>query len=228
VSVRQLAALAWRHVFAVGLILLATVGLALGFSHTQSGFRETATVALEPQAFASVEPVNINENFLVNSSLITTCQIIVMSLSGPQGAVALHQAGVSADFAVSVVNSSNSDTPNYLSPELSLSIIDGSSASAHGQFVEAMRVLDVAIAHLEADEQISTRDRFETFVLSDSGPISQRGSFIRTYASLALLALISMYLICRLLDRRPVRRVGMPQGGGTAALHRLRCPPGAP
>ena len=72
-SVRQLAALARRHIFAVCLVLLVTAVVAADFRYTQSDFTETATVALEPRSFVSVEPVNVNEDYLQNSSLSSVC-----------------------------------------------------------------------------------------------------------------------------------------------------------
>lgn len=223
-SVRQLAALARRHIFAVCLILLVTAAVAADFRYTHSDSVETATVALEPRSFVSVEPVNINENYLQNSSLITTCLVLALRLSGPQGEMQLHQAGVTGNFAVSVVNSSNADNPSYPYPELSVSMTDTNAGATHEQFVEAIRILNVSIVDLQSNDQISSKDRFVTFILSDSGPISQRGSLVRTYAALMLLALIAMFLMCRLLDRRSRSRAERRSGGATAGLHHLKRP----
>jgi hypothetical protein len=202
VSVGQLAALARRHAFAVCLILLMAAGVAIDFIHTQSGYLETATVALEPESFMSVEPVDANQNYLQNSSLIVTCQLLVMRLSGPQGGTQLRQAGVSGDFAVSVVNSSNLDTPRYAYPDLSVSVAARSPDTTHNQFIGAMRVIAVDIADLQAGNHFSAQDRFVTYTLSDSGPISQRGSLIRCYAALIFLSMVAIFLTCRFLDRR--------------------------
>lgn len=201
-SVRQLVALARRHVFAVCLILLVTAGITIDFRYTQSGYKETATVGLEPESFVSVESLNADQNYLLNSSLITTCQLLVMRLSGPQGGIQLRQAGVTGNFAVSVVNDSNADTPIYPYPDLSVSVADSSPSTTHHQFIEATRVITVDVADFQVGNQISTQDRFVTYTLSDSGPISQRGSLIRTYAALIFLALVAMFLTCRFLDRR--------------------------
>jgi len=202
VSVRQLAALARRHVFAVCLILLVTAGIAIDFKYTQTGYEETATVALEQEGFVSVEPVSANENFLIDSSLITTCQLLVMRLSGSQGEIQLRQAGVIGNFAVSVINSSNADYPSYPYPDFSVSVSSGSSDTTHHQFSEAMQVIAADIAEFQTGSQFSTQNRFAAYTLSDSGPISQRGSLARTYAALMFLALVASFLTCCLLDRR--------------------------
>jgi hypothetical protein len=212
VSIRQLAALARRHVFAVCLILLVTAGIAIDFRYTQSGYKETATVALEPESFVTVEPLNVDQSFLLNSSLITTCQLLVMRLSGPQGGAQLRQAGVTGNFVVSVVNDSNADSPSYPYPDLSVSAADSSPVTTHYQFIEAMHVITVDVADFQAGNQILTQDRLVTYTLSDSGPISQRGSLIRTYAALMFLALVATFLTCRFLDRRSREAVALVAG----------------
>ena len=213
-SVGQLAALARRHLFAVCVILLVTAGIAINFRYAQSGYNETATVALEPESFVSVEPLNVDQNYLLNSSLVTTCQLLVMRLSGPQGGIQLRQAGVTGNFAISIVNGSNADTPSYPYPDFSVSVADSSPDAAHHQFIEAIRVIATDIADFQASNQISTRDRLVAYTLSDSGPISQRGSFIRIYAALIFLALVAMFLTCRFLDRRSRAAVAPPSAIG--------------
>lgn len=201
-SVGQLAELARRHGIAVCLILLVTAGIAIYFRGTQSGYMETATVALEPGSFVSVEPLNVNQNFLQNTSLVATCQLVVMRLSGPQGEIQLRQAGVTGGFAVSVVNTSNADTPDYPYPDLLVSVAGGSAGTTHDQFIKAMHVIASDISDFQASDKVSTQDRVETYILSDSGPLSQRGSLIRTYAASVFLAIVAMFLICRFLDHR--------------------------
>lgn len=201
-SARQLAVLARRHVLAVCLILLVTAGVAIDFKDTHSGYNETATVALEPESFVSVEPLNVDQDSLLNSSLVTTCQLLAVRLFSPQGGIQLRQSGVTGNFAVSVVNDSNADTPSYPHPDLSVSVADSSPGTTHHQFIEAMRVISVDVADFQAGNQISAQGRLVTYTLWDSGPISRQGSLIRTYAALMFLALVAMFLTCRFLDRR--------------------------
>ena len=201
-SARELAALARRHLLSIGCILLVTAGVAIGFRYTQSGYKESATIALEPESFVNVEPINIDQNFLLNTSLITTCQVLAMHLSGPQGAAQLLRAGVTGSFAVSVVNSSNADTPTYPYPDLSISVADESSGGTHKQFIQAIHVLVSNIANFQAGDQLSPQGGFVTYTLSDTGPVSQRGSLVRSYAALMFIALIAIFLLCRFLDRR--------------------------
>jgi hypothetical protein len=173
----------------------------IDFRHTQSIYKETAIVAVEPESFMSVEPLSTDESFLQNSSLIATCQLLVMRLSGPQGETQLRRAGVTGTFTVSVVNSSNADSPTYAYPDLSVSVADRNANTVHHQWIEAMQVIAANIADFQAGNKFSAHDRILTYTLSDSGPISQRGSLIRTYAALMFLALVAMFLTCRFLDR---------------------------
>lgn len=201
-SVGQLANLARRHLFAVFLILLVAAGVAIDFRYTPPYYKDTATVALEPASFASVKALNINQDFLQNSSLIATCQLLVMELSDQRQGVQLRTAGVTGKFAVSVVNDSNADTPTYPYPDLSVSVTNSNPNTTHRQLIAAMQVIRADIAVLQAGKKISPQDRLVTYTLSDSGPVSQRGSMVRTYAALLFLSLVAMYLTCRFLDRR--------------------------
>lgn len=199
-SVGQLAALARRHVLAVCLIWLVTAGIAIDFRYTPPIYQETATVALEPENFISVEPLSVNQSFLENNSLITTCLLLAMRLSGPQGEAQLHRAGVTGNFAVSVVNDSNADTPSYPYPDLLVSVADRNPDTTHQQWIEAGQVIAANIAAIQANNHFPTRDLIATYTLSDSGPIPQRGSLVRTYAALMFLACVATFCMCRFLD----------------------------
>jgi len=202
VSIRELAALARRHVFAVCLILLATAGIAIDFRYTPAIYQETDVVAVGSEGFMSVAPITADEDFLARNSLITTCQLLAMHLSGPEGEVQLRRAGVTGNLTVSVVNDSNADMPEYPYPDLSVSVAAWSPDSTHRQSIEAMRVIASDIAAFQANKHLPAYDLIVTYILSDSGPISQRGSLIRTYAALVFLALVAMFCTCRFLDRR--------------------------
>lgn len=200
-SLAQLAVLVRRHVLAVSLVLLVTAGIAMDF-HIQSIYKETAIVELEPESFVSAKPLGTDESFLQNSSLITTCELLVMHLSGSQGESQLHRAGVTDNFTVSLVNASNADSPIYAYPDLSVSLTGENPDRTHRQSIEAMNVLSTDIANFQAGNQFSARDRIVPYTLSDSGPISQRGSTIRAYCALIFLSLVAIFWLCCWLDRR--------------------------
>ena len=206
-SVGQLAALASRHLIAVGLILLVATGISVGLSFAAADYSETGTIALETKGFVEVEPLSVDQNYLLNKSLIFTCQMLVMRLSGPEGENRLRQAGSNGKFDITVVNDSNADTPEYPYPHLTVSVTDNSAARTQHDFVVAMKVVADEVGKLRVDDKVSPQDRLAIYTLSDSGPISQRGSLARTYVSLIFLTLVATYLACRFLDRR-TRSVG--------------------
>lgn len=211
-NIRQLAALVRRHIIAAGLILVVTAGIAIDFKLTPSPYTETATVALEPENFNSIEPLSVDSDYLQNTSLIATCQVLVMLVSGPQGEAQLRKAGVTSKFMLSLVNESNIDDPSYDYPQLLVSATSGDPDSTHRQFSEAMQVIAADIARLQTGYPFSEKYRIKTYMLSDSGPVSQRGSLVRSYAALVFLALIATFLMCSLLDRRSNRdlRINRP------------------
>lgn len=201
-SIGQLVALARRHILAVCLVALVTAGIVIDFKYTQPKYTETATLVVEAQDFSSVEPVNIDDNYLENTSLITTCLLLVMHLSSPQGQAQLRQAGVSSSFSISVVNGYNADSPSYNYPDLSVSVTDSSPTVTHQQFNNAMRVITANIATLQSGDPILGQNDLVAYTLSDGGPASQRGSLLRSYAALLLCFLIATFLTCSFLDRR--------------------------
>ena len=202
VSVSQLVALARRHILAVCLIALVTAGIAIDFKYTPPQYKETATLVLEPQTFSSVEPVNADDNYLQDSSLIYTSLLLVMHLSSPQGETQFRQAGITGNFSIAVINSYNADSPSYTYPDLSVSVSGRSPGTAHQQFGIAMQVIHANIAEFQTGRQFSNRDRLVAYTLSDGGPISQRGSLARAYAALVFCFLVATFLTCRFLDRR--------------------------
>jgi hypothetical protein len=165
-------------------------------------YKETDIVTVESEGFMSVAPLTADESFLARNSLIITCQLLAMHLSDPQGEVQLRKAGVTGNFTVSVVNDSNADQPKYPYPDLSVSVTAGSPNTTHYQSIQAMKVIATDIADFQADNHLSAYGLIVTYILSDSGPISQRGSLTRAYAALIFLALVAMFCTCRFLDRR--------------------------
>ena len=205
-SIGQLVSLARRHIFSVGLILVVTVGLAFELKHTRPTYTETATVVVETAGFKTVQPLSVDSDFLRNSSLINTCEVLVMYLDGPQGQAQLRRAGIASNFAVSIVNSYNADQPSYASPDLLVSATGGDLVATHQEFERSVQVIDADLAKFQSGDQFPAEDRIQTYVVSDSGPISQRGSSIRVYAGLAFLAMVAIFMVSSLLDGRSLGR----------------------
>jgi hypothetical protein len=206
-SLRQLAALALRHIFVVVLLLLVTARIAVYFKHTPVTYGETATVAVEPANFRSIGPLDINSDFLQDTSLLATCQLVVIHVSGPQGRAELQRAGVTGKFTASIVNNSNADDPSYTYPDLLVSVTGGDPDTTRQQLSAGIHVLAADLAGLQAGAHFSGQYRIGAYVLSDSGPVSLRGSSVRSYAALLFLGLVATFLACRFLDRRLSSRI---------------------
>ena len=204
VSVAQLASLARRHIFSVGLILLVVAGLAFSLKHTKQAYTETATVVVETAGFKTVEPLNVDSNFLRNSALINTCELLVMYLDGPQGQAQLRQAGIGSNLAVSIVNSNNADQPSYTYPDLLVSATGADPDMAHRDFNQGVQVIDAELARLQVGDQFPAENQIQTYLVSDSGPVSQRGSSVRGFAALIFLGLVAVFMVCSFLDNHPL------------------------
>jgi hypothetical protein len=198
-SVTELLGLARRHILAVTLVLLVALGIAFDFKHTNPGYTETATVALA---------TNSPQNLSYDASLITTCQIITAWISGPEGQHRLQQIGAGSGFTVALINESNVDDPSYPNPDLTVSATNLNAAVTHRQFVSGMAVLDAKLASMQAPAKVSSQLQVTARVLSDSGPVSQAGSKLRTYGALAFLALVAAYVLAKSLDSRSLRLPG--------------------
>lgn len=183
-------------------ILLLTAGIAIDFKLMQPLYNDTAVMALEPEGFTSVQALDTDRAYLQNNSLIVTCQLLVISLSSPQGEAQLSRAGVTGNFTVSTVNESNADTPEYPYPYLSISVAAGSPDLASGQLTEAIQAIAANIDDLQASHQLRTPYHISLYTLSDTGPVSQRGSMLRAYGGLIFLALVALFLTGRFLDWR--------------------------
>jgi hypothetical protein len=164
-------------------------------------------VAVEPANFKSIGPLDINSDFLQDTSLLTTCQLVVMHVSGPQGQAELRQAGVTGKFTVSIVNNSNADDPSYTYPDLLVSVAGTDPDATQRQLSAGIHVIAANLASLQAGAHMSSQYLIGTYVLSDSGPVSLRGSSVRSYAALLFLVLVAAFLACRFLDRRLIRRM---------------------
>lgn len=195
-SLSELAGLARRHVIAVTVVFLIALGIAYDFKHTNPGYAETATVTL-----TTASPHNSS----YEGSLITTCQVVVAWISGPEGQRSLQHVGAGSGFTVTLVNDSNADDPQYEHPYLTASATNLDAAATHREFVKGMDVLNERLASTQASAQMPAQMRVTALVLADSGPNTLAGSRSRTYGALGFLALVAAYLIARFFDNRSAR-----------------------
>lgn len=195
-SLSELVGLARRHVIAVAVVFLIALGIAYDFKHTNPGYAETATVAL-----TTASPHNSS----YDGSLITTCQIVVAWIAGPEGQRSLQHVGVDSGFTVALVNDSNADDPQYDHPYLTVIATNQEVAVTHREFVNGMAVLNERLTGTQASAHMPAQMRVTALVLADSGPSTLTGSRSRTYGALGFLTLIAAYLVAKFLDSKSVR-----------------------
>lgn len=191
-TIGELARMARRQWIAMLVVLVATAAVAIGFRHTKPLYQDHGTVAFSaPPAEASAI-----------DSLIITAFVIVERMNSSEGAQLVYRAGGGADYQFSLVNFYNEEYPDYSVPLATLVTTSYSPLAAQRTFDAALRALEQDVEDQQAVLRVPAGARINTdLVGSSSGPIAQKGSPIRTFAGLALLALVAAYFVGTLLDR---------------------------
>ena len=124
-----------------------------------------------------------------------------------QGEGKVHAAGGTAPYNVAMLNLYNEEYPNYSQPYVTITVMSSYPKEAQQTFRAVFGVLRKATAMLQ--ERVGATRKNEvtaTLVVEPAGPIAQGGSHKRSYAALAVLAIIAIYVVARALDRRRPRR----------------------
>ena len=202
-GLRQLAGLVRRHIFVVCSLAMITVAIAAYFKHTDSVYQEAGVIALEPGSFKGVGYFNVDNDYRENSSLITVCQMVSSAVSFQVSQAESGNGGTADSVVISVVNSSNADTPKYSYPELALSVSGADSPAVRYKWGQVVRLIDKNISRWQNGLKVSAANLISPYVLSDSGAIAIKGSLIRSWAGLLFISLIASFIFCRTLDGRP-------------------------
>jgi hypothetical protein len=221
-SLSELAALVRRHILAAALVLVVAVGVAYHIKHTPPTFEDNATIVLAPPDPVLAPPYANPYAPPFGPSLIITGELMVKWMNGAQGQQLLQQAGVAKTFSVALINFSDQEYPLYGEPNLTISGIGEDPVSAHSALVTGKRVFEQGLVSQEEHAHVPQTYRIATHVIGESGPVVQLGSSKRTYAGLAALTIIALYMILIILDRRSslLRRFRVPWRSRYG--HRLR------
>jgi hypothetical protein len=211
-SLVELAALVRRHIVAAAIVLVVAVGVAYSIKHTPPTFEDNATIVLAPPDPVLSPPYANPYAPPFGPSLIITGEVMMKWMTGAQGQQLLRQAGLSNNFAVSLINFSDLEYPLYGEPNLTISGIGEDPTSAHNALVTGARIFEQGLVSQEEHAHVPLRYRIATHMIGDSGPVVQLGSNKRTYAGLAALTIIALYMILKIIDRRPalLRRFRVP------------------
>lgn len=160
-------------------------------------YLESGTVVLSP-------PRTL-ENPASTDSLITTGEVMAQSLMGIQSHRSVRYMGGTATFGIALVNGSDEEYPSYRYPFATLTSESTNPESVRRTFADALQVLK-KIADKQQDQiGVSSRSHFSISVIGATGPMNQSGSLKRSYAALALLAILVACMISTLLDRHRAR-----------------------
>ena len=171
------------------MVFLVAAATAYSFKHTPPTYRENATVALTaPDA----RPYTSD-----GATLLTTGEVVVNWIMGPQGQRQIRQAGVADGFDVELMNFANQEYPYYTEPYLTVSASAQDPAAAHRAFAIVTKIVSDHLAVLQRQQGVSPHNRISASVIADTGPLIQQGSNKRSFAGLLLLTIVVAYLAAR-------------------------------
>jgi hypothetical protein len=203
VSPGELVALARRHIAAVVVVSVVAVGVAYSFKHTPPTWEENATIVLAPPNLVLAPPYANPYAPPFGSSLIITGEVMMKWMAGPQGQQMLSRAGIANSFSVSLINFSDLEYPLYSSPNLTISATGASPVAVHSALAAGTQIFEQGLTSREARANVPPDEQIAMHVIGDSGPGLALGSSKRTYAGLAVLTVIAMYMILNFIDCRP-------------------------
>lgn len=223
VSFGQIYALMRRHLVAVAVLFVLTVGMAVEIKHTPPVYTESANVIFTVPA---VNPYSSISSF--TNDLITTAYVMTQEMLSPESQQKVRAAGGVADFSVGLVNFNNEQFPYYGDPYVTVTATSGNLADAHRTFTIVTQSFQRIVSERQIQAGVPRLSRISTRVVGDTGPVSPGGSQKRALAGLILLAIITSFLVLLFLDRHPIwpgirrrlSRYSLPSKGPRIAITR--------
>jgi hypothetical protein len=195
-SLLDIASLMRRHVVAVMVLLVITLGAGLGLEHAQPMYNETSTVGFKPQS----------NPFVKAASLLVTSNLVARSMMSPQSTQLVQRAGGNASYRVSMVNLYNLEYPNYSDPYVTVSVTAGNPVDVKNTFTAVMQVMADELNSWQAGQSIRSINQIGLYVLSGTkGVVPLSGYPTRMLAALLVLAIIAIFFVAKLLDNHPIQ-----------------------
>lgn len=191
-----------RHLVIAALVLCVAVGVAYSVKRAPLTYSENAVIVLAPPGQELSPPYSNPYAPPFGTSLVSTGELMEKWVDGAQGQQDLQRAGMKNSFGIALINFSNQEYPYYVVPDLAVSSVASTPASAHRALVSGIRMFTQELAQRETAAQVPANDQIVVRVIGDSGPASQPGSTKRTFAGLAILTIIAMCMITTFVDRR--------------------------
>jgi hypothetical protein len=182
-------------------VLLGATGAGYGIESTPTSYLESANVLFSlPRAQTSP-----NAYYLFAPSLIMSGEGISQLLMNPQAQHQIHQEGGTADINLALVNLYSEEYPEYGEPLATLTAVSQSAASTRSTFMIATRLLGQILETIQKNAHVVPRNRISARIIADTGPIIQTGSIVRTFAGIAVLAIMAVAMAWALIDRYAYR-----------------------
>lgn len=214
-------ALLLRHRIAVTFAVLVAGVLSFRIIHANPGYMESGGVVFTAPKSAS----NIFQSL---PSLQVTEETVAGYMMGSQGGQQVRAAGGTAPYTVAMLNTYNEDFPDYSQPYVTITAMSNNPETARQTFGAVLGVLGKATRALQVKVGATPDNAVRaTLIAAPTGPIEQGGSRKRSAAGLGVLAIIAVYLVARVLDRRrrhtrPVAAYRRQSGSGRHAAATLR------
>lgn len=199
-STRDIAAMLLRHCIATTIVALAAGMLSYHLIRGNPGYIDSGGVAFT----APKSSVTMFQNM---RSLLAVEDAVAAYMMGSQAEQQVRAAGGTAPYNVAMLNLYNEQYPDYSQPYVTIAVMSHYPEATRKTFGAVLGVLRKATAMLQ--EQVGATSKNEvraTLAAEPTGPIAQGGSHRRSYAALAVLTIIAIYMTARVLDRRRPRR----------------------
>jgi hypothetical protein len=200
VSPQEIAAMLRRHGIVLAIVALAACMWSYHLVHGDPGYIDSGGVSFT----APKTSISLFENI---ESLQVVEEAVAGFMMGSQGEHEVRAAGGTVPYNVAMLNLYNEQYPDYSQPYVTIAVMSNYPEEAQQTFRAVLSVLREATAMLQERVGASPKNEVRAkLVTQTTGPIAQDGSPKRSYAALAILAMIAIYMIARVLDRRRPRR----------------------
>lgn len=206
-SVLGIAAILRRNPLSAVVVLVIAAGIACGIESTPVTYVQSATVVFTlDRAPANVGPTEpgTGSQGLVNpyiGPLITTEVMMTQVMVSPAAQSQVRAAGGTAQVGMTPENLYSLQYPYYAEPSATLTVTSTSTAAVQRTFTVATELLARRLATLQERAGVPARDRIETVIIGDTGPVAQPGSRPRIFGGIAVLTIIALVMVPAFIER---------------------------
>jgi hypothetical protein len=204
VTLGEIAAVLWRHIVAVVAVIAAAFTVGFGLARAPVAYQESGTMYFHmPFAAWQSNLSKQQESPQGDAGFVAVLSILVMSSHGQWQ---VRSAGATANFDVAPVNLGSLEYPDYSDPYLTVTTSGTDPGLVRTSFAAVTRVLGNDLAALQAQAGVPAGHRLKAYFSGVPSPqASPAGSGPRMYGGLAVLAVVAIFAVVILLERRRPR-----------------------